>query len=374
MRIVDEGTVVSSAPGTEHQSCTFPGICVLPNGRWLVGFRAAPAKLSVAGQSACFTWSDDSGATWTPPASPFPPPEPGGKPGRNRTLHPTALGGSRVLATLCWVDSSDPSLPFFNETTQGLLDTRVFHALSTDNGESWSQPVPMDTAVFGVPCPTTGPTLVLADGEWACQFELNKHYHDTAPWRHASVLMFSNDQGGTWPGHVVASTDPENRFFYWDQRPALLSDGRVLNVFWTYDSLNAAYVNIHARLGSPDARTWTPLWDIGLPGQPAPPVHLPDGRIALVYVDRTAAPIIKLRTSPDDGATWPGDTELVIARPELPSQNAHKTSMQDAWAEMGRFSIGLPATALTPDGHLLVVYYSGPDTDETDIKWARIAP
>jgi len=34
-------------------------------------------------------------------------------------------------------------------------------------------------------------------------------------------------------------------------------------------------------------------------------------QVALVYVDRTAAPKIKLRTSADGGRTWPPETELV---------------------------------------------------------------
>ena len=46
--------------------------------------------------------------------------------------------------------------------------------------------------------------------------------------------------------------------------------------------------------------------------------------------------------------------------------------MQDAWAEMGKFSVGLPATAVAPNGDILVVYYSGPVTDQTDVLWARL--
>jgi len=46
--------------------------------------------------------------------------------------------------------------------------------------------------------------------------------------------------------------------------------------------------------------------------------------------------------------------------------------MQDAWAEMGAFSIGLPATAPLPNGDVLVVYYAGPLTDLTDVRWARV--
>jgi hypothetical protein len=92
----------------------------------------------------------------------------------------------------------------------------------------------------------------------------------------------------------------------------------------------------------------------------------------MVYVDRTGAPQIKLRLSDDGGRTWPDASESTLYGLDAASQSRRKDSMQDAWAEMGRFSVGLPATAPLPDGGLLVVYYAGPDTDLTSIEWARV--
>ena len=295
-----------------------------------------------------------------------------GRPGLFRAVALTPLGGKRLLAALFWVDHSNPDLPFFNETTEGLLDSRVFFSRSDDAATTWSAPERMDTAPFNCPTAITGPVLVLANGEWACQFETNKHYNDPTPWQHASVLMFSRDGGRSWPGHCVVASDPAKRVFWWDQRPAVLPDGRILDLFWTYDRQTAAYLNIHARESRDHGRTWSELWDTGVPGQPAPPVPLPDQTLGMVYVDRTAAPPIKLRTSRDGGRSWPADSEIVIHEPPVPSQTWIKGSMQDAWAEMGKYSVGLPATAVAAGGDILVVYYSGPVTDQTDVLWARL--
>ena len=92
----------------------------------------------------------------------------------------------------------------------------------------------------------------------------------------------------------------------------------------------------------------------------------------MVYVDRSGAPVVKTRTSPDGGRTWPEESEIVLHRTDTESQTWNKGKMQDAWAEMGKFSVGLPATALLPDGDVLVVYYAGPETDQTDIQWVRV--
>ena len=374
MRIADRGTAIPSDPDSGRGSCAFPGLCVLPNGRWLCTCRAAPNKERIPGQTVLVSWSDDQGRSWSEPQSPFGPRSVDGKPGVHRTCQPAALGGTDVLAAVSWVDQSDPSLPFFNEETEGLLDMRIFLVRSGDGGETWAEPEIVDTTPFNMPTPTTGPVLLLPDGEWACQFELNKHYLETHPWRHSSVLMFSKDQGKTWCDHVRVSDDPELRVFWWDQRPEVLSDGRILDVFWTFDRVSAKYLNIHARESLDNGRTWSDMWDTGVPGQPAPPVSLPNGRIAMVYVDRTAEPKIKVRVSSDRGRSWPDETEGVIHDSELDSQTWNKGSMQDAWAEMGKFSLGLPVTAGLEDGGLLVAYYSGPHQDATNVEWARLLP
>ena len=371
VHIIGSGTVFFGEKNSDHQSCAFPGICVLPDGRWICSCRAAPDKKGTVGQHVLLSWSDDDGQSWCKPFNPFVPPHVEDKPGLFRGAHLTAMGEHRVLATLCRVDYSDPSLPFFNEETEGLLDTHIFFAKSEDDGETWSEPEILDSFPFHVPTPFTGPVLRLSNGDLACQFELNKHYYDPSVWQHSSVLMFSKDEGETWGEHVITSNDPENRIFYWDQRPGVLADGRILDLFWTYDNQATVYLNIHARESLDNGRTWSELWDTGVPGQPAPPVLLLDGRIAMVYVDRTGPPVIKMRISSDRGHTWPDNTEIVLHQAKPESQTWKKKSMQDTWAEMGKFSMGLPTTTLLENGDILVVCYSGPDTDQTDIKWIR---
>lgn len=133
------------------------------------------------------------------------------------------------------------------------------------------------------------------------QFELNKRYGDTRPWVHKPVLAFSRDRGVTWCEFAVPAHDPGNRLFFWDQRPAVLPGGTILDPFWTWDTVGAAYLTIHACESRDSGRTWSPPWDTGLAGQPAPPVGLIDGRIVMVYVDRASAPAIRFRVSGDGG-------------------------------------------------------------------------
>jgi hypothetical protein len=327
----------------------------------------------MADQHVAISISDDRGELWSDPFEPFDPPRIDGRRGLFRAVGLTPLGTIHVLAVLCWVDHSDPYRPFYNEQTQGLLDTKIFLSRSNDCGENWSAPTRVRNPLFDVPTPITGPVLCLANGDLAVPFELNKPYDDPAPWRHAAVFLYSKDQGHTWTDHTVTAQDPENRVFYWDQRPGILADGRILNLFWTYDTRSAEYRNIHACESLDHGRTWSAPWDTGLAGQPAAPVPLRNGLLALAYVDRTRAPRILLRTSEDRGRTWPQRSEIVLHESDLPLQTALKSNMNETWAEMNRFSLGLPAATLTDEGDLLVVYYAGHEPDLTAIHWVRVA-
>lgn len=129
MKIIDRGVAIKGEKGTDYQSCLFPGFCVLPSGRWLVTCRAAPARNNNFNQRVFLVWSDDEGKTWSGPVSPFPPERINNKIGVFRGAYLTALGGSTVFATLQWVDYTDPSLPLFNEHTEGVLDCLIFFFL-----------------------------------------------------------------------------------------------------------------------------------------------------------------------------------------------------------------------------------------------------
>ena len=370
MRLVSRGTVFQSEEGTDRQSCAFPQVAILPDGRWLASCRAAFTKGGKEGQHVLLSFSNDEGKTWSAQLSPFAAPEINGKPGQFRVCALTPLGGANVLAALYWVDNSAPSLPFFNEKTEGLLDSRIMFSRSGDCGLTWTEPVLMDSSPFNIPTPITGPVLLLPDGELVCQFETNKEYYDTSKWVHSSVLMFSKDGGRSWPAHTVVTRNPN--IFHWDQRCQVMSDGRLFNVFWTYDNKAAKYLNIHACESKDSGRTWSPLWDTGVPGQPAQVIQLCDGALVMAYVDRTGATAIRSRVSFDGGHSWPEESTLTFYDSESPSQTVSKDNMVDTWSEMGKFSAGLPSTAVLENGDVMVVYYAGRNTDATRVEWVRI--
>ena len=368
---IGEGKIAGGAEGSSLSSCTFPGICILPDGHMIASFKGSPLKGPLAGQRGYLCYSDDGGETWSAPVAPFPD---GiihnGRKASFRGIYATHIEGGHVLAVMPAVYEDESGAPYFNPETEGLLDSDIFFAHSNDNGHSFGTPVRMDTSPFNQPVPLTGPVIKTLDGNLVCQFELNKTYNDPNPWVHSSVVTFSRDGGRSWGGATAITRHPS--IYYWDQRIGVTGGDRLLNLFWTFDRQKAEYLSIHACDSVDGGATWSPLWDTGLPGQPGAPADICRGRVAVIAIDRTGSPRIDVRISEDGSHTFLPET-LTIYDSGLQKQEYQKTGMDDAWVEMGAFSVGHPNLVMLPSGVLYAFYYAGPHTDRTDIRWAKIA-
>lgn len=372
LRLIAQGTVFEGKTRSQYQSALYPGICVLPSGRCIVTFRAAPFREATNGGKILMCFSDGDCSTWSEPYEFFKTfPMVHNHCGEFFLMYVTPLGGSKVLGTLLWVDTSKPERPYYNPETHGIIDHKIFFTRSFNNGKDWETPYPLSGMPHSRPTALTSPTILFPDGKLGCQFEVHKHYDEPGSKFFEGAMIFSSDGGKTWGDYSIVSHDPHMRIFWWDQRINLVGD-KLLGLFWTYDDKDSRYLNIHAAQSSDFGKTWGEHYDTGVLGQPSQPVALSDGSIAMAYIDRTASPAIKIRQSFDGGITWPPDTELVVFDSGLIKQENQKENMNDMWREMYLFSVGFPVAAVLPNGDLIICYYSGPHADRTAIRWAII--
>lgn len=370
MKILNKGIVPKPIGDKNFNSNAFPSIEKLPSGRWLCAFKASEKKGDCDFQNTVITWSDNEGQNWIRPFDPVKLSKIKGVPGQKRHSYLLSLGGKRVLMLSNWVDSSDLSTPYYNPENESLKDTRIFISFSEDEGETWSTPKFMNTDPIRDPVPLTGPPFILKDRTIVCQFEVNKHEWDKSKWVHRSALIFSRDGGKTW-GDVVKVTEVPD-MYYWDQRPNVLADGvSIVNFFWTLDGNSQQYLNIHARESLDGGKNWGELWDTGIYGQPGRPIDLGDGRLATIEIDRSVKPVITVRVSRDRGRTY--DESLVVFESKLKKQDSRNISMNDAWDEMLRFSVGHPQLLNLGEGNILAYYYSGDHCDRTSIEFVKMA-
>ena len=369
MKILSRGTIPKPVDDIRFNSITFPCIEILPSGRWLVTFKASQIKGDCAQVQSMMMWTDDEGETWSEPYQPVRLPDIDGVPGQCRISYPLSLGSKNVLLLCNWVDVSDTSKPYYDEKNETLKDTRIFYSFSKDQGLSWSEPYLMDTDPIIDPVPLTGQPFLLYDGTVVCHFEINKSIGDTSKWIHKSAMIFSKDGGLTW-GDVAKVTEVPN-MYYWDQRPNVMNDGNtIVNYFWALDGLHNRYLNIHSKISRDGGKTWSGFRDTQIYGQPGRPVELYDGRIATVDINRTKSPVITVRTC--KGYDIPYDESLVVYDNNSVGQDSCKVSMQEAWQEMYRFSVGHPALLRLNDREMLAYYYTGENCDHTSIEYVRI--
>lgn len=364
MKIIRHSFVDSLGGIGEYASKTFPSAIRLKSGRLLCGFRAAPKKSSEVPQHAVFCYSDDGGITWSGAAEPVKAFDLDGVSGQVRGIYFAEYRGE-LVALLNWVDESHPELPFYRPENEGLKDFRIFMTRSEDGGRSWSSPMRVPTSPIETPTPLTGAPVSLNDGRLMIPFEVNKSYYDEAEWIHQSCALFYDGESFTPP--VVITEEPKK--YYWDQRVTRLSGSNLIDVFWSYDGVTGQYLNVHAKLSDDNGQTWGQLRDLGMGGQPGYGAWS-NGVFYLPVINRDGAPKILLYASKD---LVHYTEELVVYESGLVKQTDENVNMEEAWSEMGKFSVGHPQALQLAENELVVYFYAGSETDRTDIQLVNIS-
>jgi BNR repeat-like domain len=368
MKLINQSVICAGAAGTSRANCCFPSIARLADGTFLATWRVGSRKDSADGV-LMLSGSRDEGRTWSA-AQEMPLGRYADLAGEVHYGPLTVLGPGHVLAALMWVDRSDPELPLFHPTTEGLLPIRTLFCESGDDGRSWSDYREMDTAPYDSPMPITGPVLQLPDERLACQFEVNKHYEETQPWRHAAAWKISSDGGGTWPECVEIAHDPTGRLMYWDARYAVRADGFCVAAFWTYDRQAERDATIHLSISRDGGRQWSAPKDVGIVGQICQPLFVDDGRLLLVYVDRFASRSIRAVLTDDLGETFSGET-VVYEHPRAHVAEGHSNNTADYLQEMDVWTFGR-VEGLASEGVVSLVYYAGNEA-ATSINFSQLS-
>jgi hypothetical protein len=345
----------------------------MDSGRLVAGFRTGSAKDS-ADEDVRLMASDDEGATWQPVFEGFGDVPPGAG-GRIRCIGLAAAGGDKLMASLSWVDHSNPTLPMFNPQTEGILPTRVLFVESEDGGRSWTEPVEVPLLPHRGNA-ITGPIMVVRDGRLALPYEAWKEYEDTGPGKHHASLRFSADRGKTWPELAIVAHDPAGRVLYWDQRLAVdPASGRLIAMFWSHDRQAKHDLDVHIAWGAPDGREWSAPQSAGIAGQIAAPLAIGGERVFAGYVHRHYPPSLRALLSDDFGRTWTAAEELVFYEKVYgggESGMGGQRDFNDYWADMSVWTFGHPAPLLLPNGDVMVVFYAGDET-AMSFRWVRIA-
>ena len=136
MEILGRGIVHDARTAPFSKRCAaFTGLTQTSDGALLCSFKVGPAKLS-AGDNIHIVRSTDAGRTWQPISTGFPTAF-AGTPGSFTSAYLFEREPGKLLASLVWVDRSNPELPLANPETMGLLPMKCLAAESENGGATW---------------------------------------------------------------------------------------------------------------------------------------------------------------------------------------------------------------------------------------------
>ena len=369
IEIADSGVIyINSNPGYEYCFACHSHLVELGPQELFCGFQRGQALYSVDSR-LLQARSTDGGRNWKTEGLMI---DPAGDDGVYSYHGPmlTRLADATLIANATRWDRSDPNKPLFNEKTGGIVpaDTVLFR--STDNGASWSdfEVVQMPEGMVLTP---SSPIVVLSDGRWMLPTDQWHAYDEPGPYKPRTVGLFSTDNGQSWGDPVTFGVSNTAGVGHWHGRINRLRDDRLFTLFWTANMKTEAAMPHHYCAGSPDGREWSMPAATNIPGQTNWPVDLGDGRMAVIYTVReTHPPGFYAAVSEDGGKTW--DLEDQVHVWDATGRDKIGITLTDHYPRShDTISFGAPTSTVLADGDIFCTFWCT-EVATTHIRYARL--
>lgn len=374
LRVEARGTIFDATAVPESQAISYmTSLAVLKSGTIMAGWQNGKSKHDAL-NTIRLARSFDGGESWDVLPVSFST-QWQGVPGSLATSEMVEPEPGRLLLFTTWFDRSQPERPLFNPETEGILGSKQLVAVSSDEGDTWSDwrevPIPNLTG-----CAASGPAITWPDGTVAFAFESFKEWDDPAPAEFAAWLCVSRDGGRSFEQPWQVAQDPAQKIYHWDERLCPASgNGDFVGMFWTHNRAEQRDMNVHllrASLSDGDRAARQPI-ETGIPGQIAAPCVTDDGRLLAFVVDRDQPGTLTLWQSADDGQTWPAESRLIVHTHDeraAVTQGRDNIDFGEFWEDMGKWSFGHPVIRPVAGGWLLAWYAGSPD--RMSVHWARV--
>jgi len=337
-------------------TCAFPSTAVMKDGTLVCLYRRGQTKHSYDG-----VWisqrSTDQGRTWSAPSVIFD--------RRSHQPQQSVISGgvcqtpNGSLLTVFTVVEVDKSGKYVFDGGGAQLQCLCFIARSNDVGRSWSQ-----AALLLIPCRMrqgiSSKPLVLKNGE------IFLHGEHVLPNGVTAIFVgFSKDDGHQFGTFTDFITDHEGKLNYCDARFAILPEGKILAMLWTFRQDNEQTIDVHSSISPDFGRTWSVPRPVGKLGQITVPLAIDAGRFIAVSNYREPLDGIRLWFSVDGGNSWLVEQPIqmwdphqnrVVGKPiaAISDQNGSQT----VWEALPGFTFGTPDIVQMPDNTLLLSYYA----------------
>lgn len=341
-------------PQLRARNAAFPGICRLNDGSILAVFQIGEAFESVDGTSYSSV-SRDGGRTWSEPKRLFD--KKSEKVPLTDVCKPAVLPDGRVMVFGYRFFREDPELPIGNPKTGGLLPDEIFYSISSDGGESWSEPISVDCA-WKNSVEASAPVYALADGSLASPVTGFPRWDGSLAGRNCGRLIRSYDGGRTWNDDTVCTAFAGDKITCFEQRLCQTDDGTIIVISWNENMETGERMNNHITLSRDNGKTFGEPIDTGIRGQASSLLSLGKNRFLSIHSMRrdTDRPGILFSLAEiRDGRYVQHEKELVWT-PRTPIARAEHMAEIFAFLKFGQ-----PGAIKLPDGKILMTHWYAED-------------
>ena len=349
-------------------------ILKLQNGELLMGYNQERYPMHADSGQSCLIKSRDSGKTWDPATKkviwPYTDFEGNWDCAFSQTVDGTILMHTRLCSFIApWgIKPAEGDFPRTG-TLAGRRRRRLwrqtgyFLLKSKDNGDTWSDPIPVNTTPMlawgtsgglgsGYAAGGSGAAHIIELPDGGLIFPLG-----ALPERQC-FLVRSDDGGDNWEYQSTMVYDPADIITFEEPGMTRLKNGKLVCLY-RVSRQPGRRDNMWFNYSDDDGSTWSPPQRTNLWGYPADLLQLLDGRVLAVYGYRRPPWGVRGCLS-DDGMTWNIKNEFVIreggiAPPEVEPQFWH---------------IGYPTVTQLEDGTIITAFHEYSD-DKPPIQYLR---
>ncbi len=383
-----EHVLVYKDPELKH-ACNQTSIITLQNGTVFLGFNEERYPVHADSGQSCQITSTDGGKTWDPATKkviwPYTDIVGNWDCAFAQISNGTILMHSRVCAFIAPMGISresdqelgpPPGMPERLKRQTGYALVR-----SEDDGETWSDPIPVNTSPviesglgpYSVGGSGAGHIIELSDGGLLMPLHGNLEPNAMMTAETTRCFLLRSDDGGyNWEYWATVAYDSAGIISFIEPGMARLNDGKLVCLMRTFHKPRSRTDNMWFTYSENDGITWSPPQRTGLWGFPADVIQLQDGRVLAVYGYRRDPWGVRGCVS-EDGLTWDIENEFVIREggAAFPPgyERGKKIIEQVVYGQY--WHIGYPTVTQLDDGTIIAAYHEYSD-NEPPLQYLRV--
>lgn len=355
MKILDSSVIYDNPlPQLRSRQSYFPFGCELQDGTLAATHVIGEAFESVDGTTN-ISFSTDKGKSWSVPKPLFD--KSGYKCPITDYTKVRVLKDGRMIALGYGLLREDPELPVGNPDTGGMLDDILFYAVSEDQGQTWTDMIPID-CFCNRHVEASGPIIELQDGTWLAPIVRYQNWDGTIDEPIRGHALRSEDGGKTWNDASICMEFEGNTVTCYEMRMCQLESGAIVCIGWNEDVVTGERLQNHYTVSYDNGKTWSKPITTGILGQASSVCAIGGEKLLALHAIRrdTDRPGIYAFVVDFSEKTWNIVEEQLLWEPAAPMVRDHK--MADIFAFL---KFGQPGAILLSDGDVLMTHWYAQD-------------